>query len=109
MEQMGAETGESMKQTPIYELYAGIAPRPEDWPTLWAKIGDLLRQDYDWSADVATLTMPTMLVFGDADSVSPAHAADFFGLLGGRLTVVLSSDSARTPKPPMICSMASKS
>ncbi len=27
--------------------------------------------------------MPTMIVFGDADSVSPAHVAEFFGLLGG--------------------------
>jgi hypothetical protein len=24
-----------------------------------------------------------MLIFGDADSVAPSHAAEFFGLLGG--------------------------
>ena len=83
MDQMGAATAEPMKQTPLYEHYASIAPRPDDWPTLWAKMGDLLRQDYDWSAGVAGLAMPTMLVFGDADSVSPAQAAEFFGLLGG--------------------------
>lgn len=83
MDRMGAATAEPMKQTPMYELYARIAPRPDDWTNLWAKMGDLLRRDYDWSAGVAGLTMPTMLVFGDADSVSPAHAAAFFGLLGG--------------------------
>jgi pimeloyl-ACP methyl ester carboxylesterase len=83
MEQMGAETGEFMKQTPMYELYSAIAPRVEDWSTLWAKMGESMRQDYDWSKDVAALTMPTMLVFGDADSISPAQAAEFFGLLGG--------------------------
>ena len=83
MDQMGAATAEPMKQTPMYELYASIAPRPDDWTNLWAKMGDLLRRDFDWSADVAALGMPTMLVFGDADSVSPAHAAAFFGLLGG--------------------------
>jgi pimeloyl-ACP methyl ester carboxylesterase len=83
MEQMGAETAEFMKQTPMYELYSAIAPRVEDWATLWAKMGDMLRQDYDWSAQIAALTMPTMLVFGDADSISPAQAAEFFGLLGG--------------------------
>ncbi|MDP9374714.1 MAG: alpha/beta hydrolase [Chloroflexota bacterium] len=83
MDQLGAAAAESMKQTPMYELYARIAPRPDDWTNLWAKMGDLLRRDYDWSAGVAALAIPTMLVFGDADSVSPAHAAAFFGLLGG--------------------------
>lgn len=83
MDQMGAETGEMMKQTPLYGAYAQVAPRPDDWTNLWAKMGDLLRQEYDWSADVAGLTMPTLLIFGDADSISPAHAAAFFGLLGG--------------------------
>jgi len=83
MDQMGAATAEPMKQTPLYDAYTRIAPRPDDWATLWAKMGDLLRQEYDWSAGVAGLTMPTLLIFGDADSVSPAHAAAFFGLLGG--------------------------
>jgi pimeloyl-ACP methyl ester carboxylesterase len=83
MAQVGAALAEPMKQSPIYQIYAGIAPRPGDWPMLLTKLGDLLRQDYDWSADVAALAMPTMIVFGDADSVSPAHAAEFFGLLGG--------------------------
>jgi len=83
MEQMGAETGEFMKRSPLYGAYTQIAPRPDDWTNLWAKMGDLLRQEYDWSADVAGLTMPTLLIFGDADSVSPSHAAEFFGLLGG--------------------------
>lgn len=83
MDQLGAATAEMLKQSPMYELYVGIAPRVEDWPVLWEKIGDMLRQDYDWSEGVAALAMPTMLIFGDADSVSPAHAAEFFGLLGG--------------------------
>ncbi len=83
MDQMNAGAAEFLKQTPMYELYAAIAPRVEDWPVLWGKMGDLLRQDYDWSEGVAALVMPTMIIFGDADSVSPAHAAEFFGLLGG--------------------------
>lgn len=83
MDQMGAAVAEPMKQTPMYEAYAQIAPRPDDWATMWDKMGDLLRQEYDWSAGVAGLALPTMLVIGDADSISPAHAAAFFGLLGG--------------------------
>lgn len=83
MDQMNGSAAEFLKQTPMYAAYAAIAPRVEDWPILWEKMGDLLRQDYDWSAGVARLTMPTMLLFGDADGVSPAVAAEFFGLLGG--------------------------
>src|SRR5829696_1281083 len=49
MEQMGPEAAEPMKETPMYLLYAGVAPRPEDWPVLLSKVGELLRQDYDWS------------------------------------------------------------
>jgi len=29
------------------------------------------------------MTMPTMLVIGDADAVPPSHEVEFFGLLGG--------------------------
>ena len=46
-------------------------------------MGDFMRQRYDWSADVAKLAMPVMLVFGDADSIRPAHAINFYELLGG--------------------------
>lgn len=82
-DQMTAETGEMMKQTPIYGYYTAIAPRPEDWTNLWGKMGDMMRQEYDLSEQIARLTVPTMLVFGDADAVSPVQAAEFFGLLGG--------------------------
>ena len=59
MEQMGPEAVEPMKQTPMYGLYAAVAPRPEDWPVLLTKLGDLLRQDYDWSEEVAAMQVPT--------------------------------------------------
>ncbi len=83
MEQMGPEAAEMMKPSPIYQTYARIAPRPEDFPVLVTKVGDLLRKDYDWSNDVAALKAPTILVFGDADSIRMPHIVQFFGLLGG--------------------------
>jgi pimeloyl-ACP methyl ester carboxylesterase len=83
MAQVAAASAEPMKQTPMYQLYARIAPRPADWPVLLTKIGDLLRQDYDWSKEVAAIKSPTLLVFGDADAVRTAHAVQFFELLGG--------------------------
>jgi pimeloyl-ACP methyl ester carboxylesterase len=83
MEQMGPEAAEPMKQTPMYQLYASVAPKPEDWPVLLTKLGELLRQDYDWSEDVATIEAPAVIVVGDADSVRTAHVVEFFELLGG--------------------------
>src|SRR5215207_2962445 len=83
MGQMGPEAAEPMKRTPMYQLYASIAPKPEDWPVLLTKLGQLLGQDYDWSEEVAAIEVPTMIVVGDADSVRTAHAVEFFELLGG--------------------------
>jgi pimeloyl-ACP methyl ester carboxylesterase len=83
MSQMGAGAAEPMKQSPMYQMYARIAPKPADWPVLITKLGDLLHQDYDWSKDVAAIQAPTLLVFGDADAVRPEHAVQFFQLLGG--------------------------
>lgn len=83
MGRMGAVAAEPMKQTPMYELYARVALKPEDWPVLLTKLGELLRKDYDWSRDVVAMGMPTMIIVGDADSVPPSHAVQFFELLGG--------------------------
>jgi pimeloyl-ACP methyl ester carboxylesterase len=83
MAQMGARLAEMMKPSPIYQMYTRIAPRPADWPLLLDKIGDLLRQDYDWSAEVAAIKAPAMLVFADADAIRPEHMVQFFKLLGG--------------------------
>jgi pimeloyl-ACP methyl ester carboxylesterase len=83
MSQMGPEAAKPMKQSPIYEAYARLAPRREDWPLLLAKLGQLLRQPYDWSEEVNKIHAPTLIVIGDADSIRPAHAVEFFELLGG--------------------------
>ena len=85
MDHVGAESVEPMKQSPLYELYTRIAPRVEDWPVLHAKMGELLSRDYDWTVEVSRLPMPVLLAVGDNDSFPPAHAAEFFALLGGGL------------------------
>jgi pimeloyl-ACP methyl ester carboxylesterase len=68
-----------------HEAYTRVAPQPEHWPALVAKTGDLLRQPYDLSAEVARLQQPVLLVAGDRDSIHPAHLVSFFELLGGGL------------------------
>jgi pimeloyl-ACP methyl ester carboxylesterase len=80
---MGPQTAEPMKQSPMYEAYQRIAPRVEDWPVLVGQLTTLLKVDYDWSAEVAGLPMPVMIVVGDADGLPPSHAVAFFELLGG--------------------------
>ena len=95
-DQMGPAFAEAMKQSPIYEAYSRVAPRVEDWPVLVGKMGTMLRQDYDWSAEVAKITAPVMLVYGDADSVWPAHIAEFYALLGGGLRDANWDGSARS-------------
>ncbi len=42
-----------------------------------------MRQDFDWSQDVAEIKSPVMLIFADADSFRTSHIMEFYGLLGG--------------------------
>jgi pimeloyl-ACP methyl ester carboxylesterase len=83
MANMGPDAAEAMKPSPLYQLYAKIAPRPADWPVLIRKLGEMLTRDYDWSKEVVAMKTPTMLIFGDADAVRTAHAPEFYELLGG--------------------------
>ena len=78
MAQMGPEAAKFMKQSPLNQLYPDA-----NWPVLFTKLGDLLRQNYDWSKEVAAIKSPVMLVYADADAIRTAHAMEFFALLGG--------------------------
>lgn len=78
MAQLGPESASGIKHSPWFQLYPTV-----DWPTLFTKLGELLRQDYDWSKDVSAIRAPTMIVFADADSVRTEHITEFFGLIGG--------------------------
>ena len=83
MDSMGAEMADALKQSPMYKAYMQIAPNKDDWPVLVEQLTTLLKVDYDCSDQAARLTMPVMLVAGDADGIPPAHMVEFFGLLGG--------------------------
>lgn len=82
---VGSAMAEQMKGTPMYKSYAAIAPKPEDFPRLLDQMGAWMRQPYDWSADVAKLEMPVMLIYGDSDMFRPEHMVKFYQLLGGGL------------------------
>ena len=81
--QVGAAAAEFLKDTPMYELYQRVAPRPEDFPRLLDKMGAGMAQDFDFTAEVRGLQVPTLLVAGDADIAPPSHYAEAFGLLDG--------------------------
>jgi pimeloyl-ACP methyl ester carboxylesterase len=95
MDQMGSQLAPMLMQSPLYDIYSQVAPRVEDFPVLLDKTGELLRRDYDWSADLARITAPTMLVYADADAVRPAHIVDFYARLGGGLRDAHWDGSAR--------------
>lgn len=83
--QVGAGMADMMKQTPMYQAYAAVAPKVEDFPKLLDRMGELMRTPYDWADDVKTLKMPVMLVYGDSDMYRPEHIVKFYQLLGGGL------------------------
>lgn len=84
-DQMSSAGFEAMRHSPMYEAWSAVAPDRDSFRALMDKTGDLQRRPYDWSEEVTHLESPTLLVYGDADSISPSHAAEFYALLGGGL------------------------
>ena len=83
--QISGAMAEAMKETPMYQSYAAIAPNPGDFPKLLDRMGEYMRKPYDWKDDVKKLTMPVMLVYGDGDMFRLEHVMSFYQLLGGGL------------------------
>ncbi|MCP2321648.1 pimeloyl-ACP methyl ester carboxylesterase [Hamadaea flava] len=82
-QQVGAAAAEFMKDTPMYQLYQRVAPRPEDFPQLLDKIGAAMAKDFDFSEEVRAMRVPTLVVAADADMAPPSHYVEVFGLLDG--------------------------
>jgi pimeloyl-ACP methyl ester carboxylesterase len=83
--QVNAAAAELLKDTPMYQLYQKVAPRPEDFPRLLDKIGESMAQDFDVTEEVRDLQVPTLIVAADADMAPPSHYVEFFKLLDGGL------------------------
>ena len=83
--QVNAAAAEFMKDTPMYQLYNRVAPRPEDFPKLLDKIGASMAKDFDFADEVRGLQVPTLIVAADADMAPPSHYVEVFKLLGGGL------------------------
>ena len=83
--QVNAAAAEFMKDTPMYQLYQEVAPRPEDFGRLLDKIGAMMDDDYDYTEELRSLSVPTLLVASDADQAPPSHYVEMFKLLDGGL------------------------
>ncbi len=84
MEGLAEMKPEMMYGSPWHEEYMRIAPRPEDFATLFAKKTQMDRQLRDLPADaIEAIDAPTLLIIGDSDIVRPEHAVEMFRLLGG--------------------------
>jgi pimeloyl-ACP methyl ester carboxylesterase len=83
--QVSAAAAEFMKDTPMYQLYQKVAPRPEDFPRLLDKIGAAMAVEFDFTEEVRGLQVPTMFVAADADMAPPSHYVEVFKLLDGGL------------------------
>jgi pimeloyl-ACP methyl ester carboxylesterase len=83
--QVNAAAVEFMNDTPMYQLYQRVAPRPEDFGRLLDKIGESMSKDFDFSEEVRGLQVPTLIVAADADMAPPSHYVEVFKLLDGGL------------------------
>lgn len=85
MRGLNASLAEGMKGTPLYEGFAAVNPDPAtNFPKLLDQM-TYMGKDYDWSAEIPNLKVPTELIVGDWDAVRTSHTAKFFELLGGGL------------------------
>jgi pimeloyl-ACP methyl ester carboxylesterase len=91
MAAMNAQAAAAMVGSPPHQAYVSVAPKAEDWTALVTKTGNMITQNYDWSAGVAGIKAPTLIVVGDADSVRLDHAVAMYGLVGGG-PVILTPD-----------------
>lgn len=81
---MEALQPEHLAGSPFQEEYIRIAPKPQEWPGLIARVKQLNREFVDWSPEaIASIKAPTLLIAGDSDIVRPEHVVELFRLLGG--------------------------
>jgi pimeloyl-ACP methyl ester carboxylesterase len=43
----------------------------------------MMKEDFDYSKELSSIKVPTMIVAGDAEMFPPSHAVQMFELLGG--------------------------
>lgn len=80
---LSAAAADALTDTPMYQEYARVAPRPDDFGRLLDKIGVAMAQDFDFREEVRGLRVPTLIAAADADMAPPSHYVEVFALLDG--------------------------
>lgn len=78
MSAMAAMIATNVAASPLASLYPDV-----NWETVFRKTGELNMQHYDWTATVAQIKAPTLLIYADADAIRPEHMVEFYKLIGG--------------------------
>lgn len=77
-------TAELLAGTPLEAAQLAVAPHPEQWPAVVAKIAELNATFSGWDpAEIEAIAAPTLIVVGDADAVRLDHALEVLRLRGG--------------------------
>lgn len=88
-----ADIGAYLATSPMGKMYPDV-----DWERLMRRTGEMAAAPFDWSEGVKALSVPTLVIFADADMMYPAHIAEIYGLLGGG-TRDAGVDGALRPTP----------
>jgi pimeloyl-ACP methyl ester carboxylesterase len=76
-------TVEMIVEMPFEEDYSRLAPNPDGFPALVAKLIALEKEPMAWEAEVRALKTPVLIIAGDADVSTLEHNVAMFRLLGG--------------------------
>jgi pimeloyl-ACP methyl ester carboxylesterase len=84
MDGLGEMSPEMLHGSPWHDEYMQIAPRPEDFATLFRKKTEMDAGIRDLTPEeVQSIESPTLLIIGDSDLIRPEHAIEMYRLLGG--------------------------
>lgn len=79
-----AAAAQGLIGSPMHQAYVAKAPGGEaSFAQAVTELADVLADDYDWTAEIPSITAPTLLVYGDWDAVRISAATALFELLGG--------------------------
>jgi pimeloyl-ACP methyl ester carboxylesterase len=90
MEALLALTPDDEDMAMFVAMYAQASPDgPAHFPEVWQKVRAMWAEPFDWTAAVRGIVAPTLVIVGDDDYITVAHAEEFSRLVkDGQLAVV---------------------
>lgn len=98
MKMIDAITPEMFANSPFDTEYKRLSPHPEKFPVLVEKLKQLDLNTFDWSAEFAKISVPSLYIYGDADIVSIDYIATHHKAAGG----IVNGDMNGLPKTQLL-------